>query len=276
MSKSMLLLVAVRTAAALAPQRLVAPQRRGLVRLLSTANVQDAPAPKRKRVKRIRQHINPLASKQVQPAVLADDWFAAAFADPGKPLIVDVGSALGGWVVESAADDGGRNWLGLEIRPAAHDVAVGRLAKADVGNAHFLQCNANVDLARILADAAAAGAPLERVCVQFPDPHFKKKHHKRRVVTPELRATIAAALAASTFASPSAYLVSDVLEAATAMRDEFRGDATLVEVGPWNAGGWLEASPLAVPTERERCVLAGKGETSTAPGTAFRALFTPN
>ena len=52
--------------------------------------------------------------------------------------------------------------------------------------------------------------------------------------------------------------------------------ATLVEVGPWNAGGWLEASPLAVPTERERCVLAGKGETSTAPGTAFRALFTPN
>ncbi|KAH8099127.1 tRNA (guanine-N7-)-methyltransferase [Aureococcus anophagefferens] len=248
-----LLLAALRTTAALAPQRLVAPQRRGLVRLLSTANVQDAPAPKRKRVKRIRQHINPLASKQVQPAVLADDWFAAAFADPGKPLIVDVGSALGGWVVESAADDGGRNWLGLEIRPAAHDVAVGRLAKADVGNAHFLQCNAN-----------------------FPDPHFKKKHHKRRVVTPELRATIAAALAASTFVSPSAYLVSDVLEAATAMRDEFRGDATLVEVGPWNAAGWLEASPLAVPTERERCVLAGKGETSTAPGTAFRALFTPN
>ena len=95
-------------------------------------------------------------------------------------------------------------------------------------------------------------------------------------MTPELRATIAAALAASTFVSPSAYLVSDVLEAATAMRDEFRGDATLVEVGPWNAGGWLEASPLAVPTERERCVLAGKGETSTAPGTAFRALFTPN
>lgn len=272
----LLLATAVRTAAALAPPRLVAPPRRGLVRLLSTANVQDAPAPRKKRVKRIRQHINPLASKQVQPAVLADDWFAAAFADPGKPLIVDVGSALGGWVVESAADDGGRNWLGLEIRPAAHDVAVGRLAKADVGNAHFLRCNANVDLARILADAAAAGAPLERVCVQFPDPHFKKKHHKRRVVTPELRATIAATLAASTFVSPSAYLVSDVLEAATAMRDEFRGDATLVEVGPWNAGGWLEASPLAVPTERERCVLAGKGETSTAPGTAFRALFTPN
>ena len=49
MSMLILAAAAVRTAAALAPQRLVAPQRRGLVRLLSTANVQDAPAPKRKR-----------------------------------------------------------------------------------------------------------------------------------------------------------------------------------------------------------------------------------
>ena len=109
--------------------------------------------------------------------------------------------------------------------------------------------------------------------MQFPDPHFKKKHHKRRVVTPELRATIAAALAASTFVSPSAYLVSDVLEAATAMRDEFRGDATLVEVGPWNAAGWLEASPLAVPTERERCATTTTARmAATAPGACPRIM----
>ena len=90
----------------------------------------SAPA-KRRRVKRIRrarpapflceravhlidardpraEHINPLASKQVQPAVLADDWFAAAFADPGKPLIVDVGSALGEGPLGVGAREGGR------------------------------------------------------------------------------------------------------------------------------------------------------------------------
>ena len=30
------------------------------------------------------------------------------------------------------------------------------------------------------------GAPLRSASIQFPDPHFKAKHHKRRVVQPEL------------------------------------------------------------------------------------------
>ena len=30
------------------------------------------------------------------------------------------------------------------------------------------------------------GAPLRSASIQFPDPHFKTKHHKRRVVQPEL------------------------------------------------------------------------------------------
>ena len=219
------------------------------------------------------EHINPLASKQVQPIVLDAGWVADAFADPSLPLTVDVGSAMGGWVVESAEAEPSRNYLGLELRPAAHDVAARRLEAAGLGNACFLQCNANVDLERILGDVADAGAPLERVCVQFPDPHFKKKHHKRRVVTPALAATVARALAASAFERPSLYVASDVLEAAEQMRGEFRGAASLVEVGDVDDDGWLLASPLSVATERERAVLAGKGATSTAPGRAFRALF---
>jgi len=88
---------------------------------------------------------------------------------------------LGGWCVESAAADADRNFLGLEIRPVAVDAARRQLDKAGVdATCAFVQCSANVDLERVLGDAAAAGAPLERVCVQFPDPHFKKKHRKRR------------------------------------------------------------------------------------------------
>ena len=35
------------------------------------------------------------------------------------------------------------------------------------------------------------GAPLRSASIQFPDPHFKAKHHKRRVVQPELARSLA-------------------------------------------------------------------------------------
>ena len=35
------------------------------------------------------------------------------------------------------------------------------------------------------------GAPLRSASIQFPDPHFKAKHHKRRVVQPELVRSLA-------------------------------------------------------------------------------------
>ena len=35
------------------------------------------------------------------------------------------------------------------------------------------------------------GAPFRSASIQFPDPHFKAKHHKRRVVQPELARSLA-------------------------------------------------------------------------------------
>jgi len=62
-----------------------------------------------------------------------------------------------------------------------------------------------------------------------------------------------------------------VLEVAEAMVEEFANALELY--GDRNEDGWLAASPLALPTEREVGVLAGRGATSTEPGTAFRAIF---
>lgn len=244
-------------------------------RCASDAGAFSAEPPRPRRVRRLRQHINPLAAKSVAPAQLPPGWFAAAFADPTLPLTIDVGSALGGWCVASAADDGSRNFLGLEVRPPAVAAALDRRDRAGLGNAHFVTCNANVDFARFVADAAARGAPLERVLVQFPDPHFKKKHRKRRVATPAFADAVAAALAASAHDAPYLYVASDVLEVAEAMVDTFGGALDRAPAAPADAGGWLLASPLAIPTEREAAVLAGRGATSTAPGTAFRATFVP-
>ena len=230
----------------------------------------DAP-PKRKRVKRLRHHRNPLSAAATQPAELAEDWAQTIFDDRTQPLTVDVGCALGGWCVESAHNDPSRNFLGLELRPEA--VARAQESADTLSNCAFLQCNANVDLGRLLGDLEKAGAPLERVAIQFPDPHFKKKHRKRRVCTPELAETISSAVCASPV-SASVYVASDVLDVAEEMRERFSACSDLRLEGDYDGDGWLCASPLDVQTERERAVLAGLGSTSTAD-CVYRALFVP-
>lgn len=59
-------------------------------------------------------------------------------------------------------------------------------------------------------------APL-LVLLQFPDPHFKRKHRKRRVVQPQLVAALAQLMAPG----GRVLLQSDVEEVAVAMRDMF-------------------------------------------------------
>ena len=231
----------------------------------------DAP-PKRKRVKRLRHHRNPLSAAASRPAELAEDWAQTIFDDRTQPLTVDVGCALGGWCVESASSDPSRNFLGLELRPEA--VARAQQSAQTLKNCAFLQCNANVDLGRLLGDLANAGAPLERICIQFPDPHFKKKHRKRRVCTPELAETVSRAICASPISTASVYVASDVLDVAEEMRERFAACSELRLEGAYDGEGWLCASPLQVQTERERAVLAGLGSTSTAD-CVYRALFVP-
>lgn len=99
------------------------------------------------------------------------------------------------------------NYLGLEIRPGVSQYAQARVEKRGLGGTlSFLGCNANVDLDRLLTlyqESAAASSNnnednnedsnsrLAFVSIQYPDPHFKKAHSKRRVVTPELVTTLA-------------------------------------------------------------------------------------
>ncbi len=62
---------------------------------------------------------------------------------------------------------------------------------------------------------------LDLTLIQCPDPQFKTRHHKRRIVQPAL----AAAVARRTASGGAVYLSSDVLEVAEDMRDIFEQHA---------------------------------------------------
>jgi len=174
----------------------------------------------------------------------APDW-DTIFADPTLPLQVDVGSGSGRFVLIRALRAAGRssgnevtgemleseldmvkdtleasssttsaNVLGLEIRQKLVDRAQAWAERLQLKNCRFLFTNATVSWKSLLESYPG---PIDLVTMQFPDPHFKSRHHKRRHVQPQLVREIGETLAAGA----RVFLQGDVPEAVRWMRDMF-------------------------------------------------------
>jgi tRNA (guanine-N7-)-methyltransferase len=187
---------------------------------------------------RVRQHVNPLAIQFQQPIDLPD-W--STCYDRDRPLHLDIGCARGRFIEAMAQTDPHWNYLGLEIRKALVDEANRTRDSLNLRNLHYLFCNANVTTATLLQSLPPN--QLQRISIQFPDPWFKKKHHKRRVVQPELVETIATCLPIG----GTVFLQSDVLEIETEMCSHFAAHPGFAR----QHDHWLPENPLPVQTERE-------------------------
>jgi tRNA (guanine-N7-)-methyltransferase len=148
------------------------------------------------------------------------------------------------------------NFLGLEIREPLVQEANNWRNELGLTNLDYLFCNVNNSLPAILG-CLPAGV-LQRVTIQFPDPWFKNRHNKRRVVQPE----VVAELAKSMPAGGVVFLQSDVEAVAVEMRDRFTANPAFQR----QSEEWLPENPLPVPTEREKSTLS-RGEP------VYRALF---
>ncbi len=204
---------------------------------------------------RVRQHVNPLSQRYQQPLAIPD-W-STVFADPTRPLWLDIGCGRGYFVEQMAqlardsptATGGDRNFLGVEIREPLVEQANARREALQLTNLAYLFYNANVGL-RDLLNSLPTGV-LDRVSIQFPDPWFKKRHQKRRVVQPDL----VAALADTLPPGGEVFLQSDIEAVAQEMGDRFLEHPAFARQDPL----WLPENPLPVMTERERSTLA-RGE----------------
>jgi len=167
---------------------------------------------------RVRQHVNPLkASLQTQAP--APEW-RDVFADVAKPLVVDIGCGGGRFDLMFAKRHPELNVLGVDIRAPLVDRgnAWGEVAGI-VDNVHFAECNATVSIGVWLKSYAALGeaSRVDAVTIQFPDPHFKKRHHKRRVV----QAALVRAVSQGLEPGARVFLQSDVRDVAEDMRAKF-------------------------------------------------------
>jgi len=195
----------------------------------------------------VRQHVNPLSRFFQQPRALPPP--AELFSAPDQPLHLDIGCARGRFLLALAQLQPGRNHLGVEIRRALVDAAEADRQALGLGNLHYVFCNANISLQDWLA--ALPTDLLERVSIQFPDPWFKKKHHKRRVLQPALLLALAEALAPGR----ELFIQSDVLAVITPMVQLIEASGGF-DRPPEDNRPWRADNPLPVPTERETYVLA--------------------
>ena len=95
--------------------------------------------------------------------------------------VLDIGFGNGEALLTLAASNPDTNYLGVEI----HEPGIGRLMlmleRANLDNVLIVQADAVDVITYMLADHSLAGINLF-----FPDPWPKKRHHKRRLVQPEL------------------------------------------------------------------------------------------
>lgn len=93
------------------------------------------------------------------------------------PLEVEVGSGKGLFLTNVATAQPHCNFLGIEIATKFAEHIAARLAKAKLENARVISGNAEPIFANRIEPCS-----LEAVHVYFPDPWWKARHRKRRVL----------------------------------------------------------------------------------------------
>ena len=145
------------------------------------------------------------------------------------------------------------NFLGIEIREPLVTEANEIAAEQGLTNLHYEFCNAMIWLGRLL-EGLPAGV-LQAVSIQFPDPWFKKKHAKRRMVNDEMVADVASKLAHG----GRVFVQTDIEFLAEEMFGLFRAVTVFEEL-------LVDENPFPVKTERENAV-----EVKGLP--VYRAIF---
>jgi len=154
---------------------------------------------------------------------------------------------------------------------------------ANLRNLHFVYGNINANAEQFMSSLPEGRVHM--ISMQFPDPWFKKRHHKRRMLQPKVVDVLAK------YMPPGSrfFVQSDVLEVATQMRDVLCNHAafevTFPPVSPdttpalTESGAeirvdgmelWLDVNPLGVATEREKATFKKSGCN------VYRVMFTRN
>lgn len=131
------------------------------------------------------------ALKSVDPALDLSDFLftldelpaplvAHEFFGRTAPLEIEVGSGKGLFMQTACESQPERNFLGIEMARKYARHAAGRLAKRELANGKMISGDGLRLFREFLTDES-----VDAVHVYFPDPWWKDRHRKRRVMKPD-------------------------------------------------------------------------------------------
>ena len=129
----------------------------------------------------MRQHVNPLSKNfdeiEKTPPLIE------MFADSKLNFHLDIGCAAGDFLFDLALVNTNWNYLGIEIRERLARNAKSKVREIGIKNLYFAFGNAY----KILNDSSSQCIikSVRSISFNFPDPWFKKRHYKRRIIQPE-------------------------------------------------------------------------------------------
>ena len=129
----------------------------------------------------MRQHVNPLNKnfKEIEriPSLIE------MFGERNANLHLDIGCAAGEFLFDLALVNTSWNYLGIEIREKLVKTAKLKVQENQIKNLYFVFGNANNIFNNVQSKFFIEN--ISSISFNFPDPWFKKRHYKRRVIQPE-------------------------------------------------------------------------------------------
>ena len=129
----------------------------------------------------MRQHVNPLSINFFEIERIPS--LIEIFGNPQLNLHLDIGCAAGDFLFDLALVNSTWNYLGIEIREKLVKTAKLKVKEKEIKNLYFAFGNAHNILNDVQSECILKN--LKSISFYFPDPWFKKRHYKRRVIQPE-------------------------------------------------------------------------------------------
>lgn len=98
-----------------------------------------------------------------------------------NPVVLEIGSGKGRFLVTSALANPRHNYLGIEKSLHYHRVIESRIERRGLHNARVVNFDAALVLARMIPEGS-----IDEVYIYFPDPWPRPRERKRRIIRPSV------------------------------------------------------------------------------------------
>ncbi|KAL3753959.1 hypothetical protein ACJRO7_001238 [Eucalyptus globulus] len=180
------------------------------------------------------------------------DW-KSVYSEPAQPLVVDIGSGNGLFLLGMAKKWKHLNFLGLEINEKLVRRCLIAVHQLDFKNGYFIATNATSTFHSIVSNYPGE---VILVSIQCPNPDFNKPEHRWRM----LQKSLVEAVADLLIPSGKVFLQSDIKAVAVRMKEQFlrygKGKLSILQAQDTSTnGGWLEENPFGIRSDWEQHVL---------------------